>query len=187
MCSIAPRLHPIGLFRLFLFRFHLRPLDRLDADPPDPRGVGPEDREAVAADLDRVSGLGQAAEEVEDQAAGRLGLGLGDLQPTCSASTSSGQEASTSKTPFPMGVICGVSRSNSSWIGPTSSSRTFSRVAMPTTLPYSSSSMARCTRLFWNSSRSWLSLNMTGRNGTLRELAEVEPPVLNTTRSGRCP
>ena len=47
----------------------------------------------------------------------------------------------------PKGVIGGVSRSNSSWIGPTNSSRTFSSVAMPTTLPYSSISIARWTRL----------------------------------------
>ena len=39
---------------------------------------------------------------------------------------------------------------------------------MPTTLPYSSSSIARWTRLRWNSSRSWSSRSVTGRNGTLR-------------------
>ena len=48
--------------------------------------------------------------------------------PQVSARTSSGHEASTSKTLSPSGVIGGVSRSNSSWIGPTSSSSTFSSV-----------------------------------------------------------
>ena len=51
------------------------------------------------------------------------------------------------RTPSPKGVTCGDSRSNSSRIGPTSSScSTFSRVTMPVTLPYSSRSMARWTR-----------------------------------------
>ena len=65
-------------------------------------------------------------------------------------------------------MTCGVSRSNSSWIGPTSSSRTFSRLTMPTTLPYSSSSIARWTRLRWNSTSRWSSWSVSGRNGTLR-------------------
>ena len=67
----------------------------------------------------------------------------GISRPQVSARTSSGHAASTSKAFSPIGVISGVSRSNSSWIGPTSSSSTFSSVTMPTTLPYSSSSMAR--------------------------------------------
>ena len=34
----------------------------------------------MAVDRDAIARLGQPAEQVEDQAAGRLGVGLGDLQ-----------------------------------------------------------------------------------------------------------
>ena len=80
----------------------------------------------------------------------------------------------------PAGVTCGVSRSNSSWIGPTSSSSTFSRLTMPTTLPYSSSSIARWTRFRWNSTSRWSSRSVSGRNGTLRaHLRRSSRPLLD--------
>ena len=98
----------------------------------------------MAVDRHAVARLAQSAQQVENQSAGRLGVGLGELQAgRFRPGRRAGQDASTSNTLSPTGVIGGVSRSNSSWIGPTSSSSTFSRVTMPATLPYSSSSIAR--------------------------------------------
>ena len=62
----------------------------------------------------------------------------------------------------------GNSRSNSSWMGPTTCSSTFSKLTMPETVPYSSTTIATCVRFFWNSRSSTSSCMVSGKKGILR-------------------
>jgi hypothetical protein len=52
----------------------------LDADGPDPGWIGADDGQVMAVDRHPVASLGEPAEQVDDQATGRLDVGLGDLQ-----------------------------------------------------------------------------------------------------------
>ena len=92
--------------------------NRLDADLPDPGGIGAKDRQAVAVDRHAVARLASRPSRSSTSPPAVSASVSGNCRWQVSARTSSGHEASTSKTFSPSGVIGGVSRSNSSWIGP---------------------------------------------------------------------
>ena len=82
-CRCRFRSRPFNSFGSVVMRSRLIRFQRLDPDPADARGIGADDDEAMAAHLNTVARFGQAAEQVEDQAANGFRVGLGQLQTRC--------------------------------------------------------------------------------------------------------